>query len=421
MPAPREKETKETVSTTPFFILWSGQAISLLGSQVVQFALIWWITIESGSAIGLAIASLLGLVPQIVFGPFIGAIVDRSSRKYVMFAADSVTALASSVLLALFYLDSASLSTVYVILFVRAIGSAFHRPAMTASTSLMIPHEHLTRIQGLNQALSGGLMIISAPLGALALGLWPMHVVISIDVITAIFAILPLLFVFIPQPKPSQMTTDIKDSRPSLWQEFLTGLRYVRDLPGLPYLVAMSAIINLAVFPAFSLLPLMVTEVFGTEPLLLGWLSSANGIGIFMGGIIISVWGGFKRRIYTSLAGLLVLGVGLIIFGLIPSGLTAMAIGVMFVIGAMIPMISGPMRAVMQTSVAAEIQGRVFSLLGSLESASIPISLLVSGAVAEMLGVQALYVIGGLVTFVVGVLAFFIPAVVHFEDGRRDI
>ncbi len=151
----------------PFFIIWSGQAVSLLGSQLVQFALIWWLTQETGSATVLAIASLVGLLPQVLLGPFIGVLVDRWNRRWTMLLADSVVALATVLLFLLFWFGLIQTWHVFVILFIRSLGGAFHFPAMNASTTLMVPEDKLTQIQGLNQMLEGGLMILAAPLGAL--------------------------------------------------------------------------------------------------------------------------------------------------------------------------------------------------------------------------------------------------------------
>lgn len=138
---------------TPFLILWTGQALSLIGSAAVQFALIWWLTQQTGSAAVLATAALLGLLPTVALGPVIGVLVDRWDRKRVMLASDEMAALASLVLACLYFAGAATTGVAFAILFIRGLAAAFHSPAMLASTSLMVPGEHLTRIQGLNQML----------------------------------------------------------------------------------------------------------------------------------------------------------------------------------------------------------------------------------------------------------------------------
>jgi len=148
-----EAEFSQDRPMRPFIILWTGQSLSLVGSQAVQFALIWWLTETSGSATILATAALLGLLPPVVLGPVIGALIDRWDRKSVMLAADGFVAAASLLLAWIFAAGIADIPHVLALLFLRAVGGAFHSPAMTASTTLMVPEKHFTRIQGLNQSL----------------------------------------------------------------------------------------------------------------------------------------------------------------------------------------------------------------------------------------------------------------------------
>ena len=150
-----------------FWLLWGSQAVSIAGSFAVQFAIIWWLTTATGSATVLATATMIGLLPQVLMGPFFGALVDRWNRKRIMLISDSVIALASAWLAWMFYIDAATVTHVFVVLGVRAIGGAIHAPAMLASTTLMVPEEHYVRIQGLNQALTNGSPLLAAPLGAL--------------------------------------------------------------------------------------------------------------------------------------------------------------------------------------------------------------------------------------------------------------
>ncbi|MFV1949203.1 MAG: MFS transporter [Anaerolineales bacterium] len=127
----------------PFFTIRTGQAISLMGRQMVQFALIWWLTKITGSAVGLTTASLVGLLPMVVLGPFVGALVDRWNRRKILLIADAGIALVTLVLAYAFYMGWAQVWMVYVALFLRALEGGFHGPAMSTSTSLMVPDEHL--------------------------------------------------------------------------------------------------------------------------------------------------------------------------------------------------------------------------------------------------------------------------------------
>ena len=403
-------------SLSPFFIIWSGQAVSLLGSQLAQFALIWWLTQETGSATVLALASMVGLLPRVILGPIIGALVDRWNRRHIMLVADSAIALVSLGLAALYFTDNVRIWHIYMIMFVRSVGGGFHGPAMTASTSLMVPKKHLARVQGINQTLNGGLNIISAPLGAILLDILPIEGILGIDVITALFAIVPLFFVFIPQPEMGAVGDETVST---VWQDVRVGFRYMLGWPGLMTIAMMAVVINMLFTPAFSLLPLLVVEHFGGKAIQLGGMQSAFGIGVVLGGLVLGVWGGFKRRILTSMLGLLGAGLGTLMLGLLPASYFSIATGAMFLVGFMLPLVNGPIMAVLQATVAPEMQGRVITLLSSAASAMSPIGLSIAGPVADAVGVRVWYVAGGIACMFMGAVSFFIPAVAHIEDGQE--
>lgn len=412
--APDPKEA----SLKPFFTLWSGQALSLIGTQAVQFALIWWLTAETGSATILATATLMALLPTAVLGPFIGPLIDRWSRRKVMFFADAIAAAGAALLALLFIAGTAGTPHVLLLIFIRAVAGAFHSPAMIASTSLMVPEKLFTRIQGLNQALQGGLSIIAAPIGAFLVVALPMAGVMAIDVVTALFAILPLLFV--PIPRPARSKSADAGATPSVLREMLDGFRYLVRRGGHAAILVMAAVINLFLVPAFSLLPLLVRDQLGGEASQYGWMTSAFGIGMLAGGITLGVWGGFKRRIFTSLSGIIGLGLAVSLVGVAPAGLWSAAIGSLLMVGFMAAIANGPIQAVLQATVAPEYQGRVFTLYGSLASITTPIGLLLAAPLAEMFGVRAWYLSGGIICLVMGAAAFLVPAIVHLEDGTVE-
>jgi len=382
-----------------FFVLWGGQALSLLGSQVVQFALIWYLTAETGSGTVLAIASMMGLLPTVLLGPIAGALVDRWSRRWIMFWADTLVALASLLLAFLFATEQVQIWQIYAILFVRALGAAFHGPAMIASTSLMVPPAYLTRIAGLNQMLNGGLNIIAAPLGAFLVELLPMQNIMLVDVATALFAVAPLLFIAVPQPPATvQAATsgEQKGATAGLWHELVVGFRYVLSRPGLRAVIVIAVLINFLVSPAMALLPLVVKEYFHGGALQLGWLEAALGIGVLLGGLLLGIWGGFKRRMVTTMAGLVLLGFAMLMLGLAPADLFAIALVAMFLGGLALPIANGPVQATLQVTVAPEMQGRVFTLLASLATAMTPIGLLLAGPLSDLISVNVWYVAAGI-------------------------
>lgn len=405
----------------PFFTIWTGQAFSLLGSMVVQFALVWWLTQATGSATVLATAALVGILPQVVVGPFAGALVDRWNRRLVMIGADTLIALSTLALIALYLIGQMQVWHIYVVMFVRSAVGGFHWTAMQASTSLMVPKAQLARVAGLNQTLHGAMNIIAPPLGALLLSVLPLHAVLAIDVITAFLAVTPLLFVAIPQPvhKLEAAADGAAPARPSVLGDLRAGLRYVAAWPGLLAIIIMAMALNFIINPAFALMPILVTKHFGGGALQLGWLESAWGVGVVVGGLTLSAWGGFHRRILTSLMGVVGMGVGTLAIGLAPASAFTLALGGMFFGGFMNPMANGPLFATLQSTVAPEMQGRVMSLVGSGSAAMMPLSLLIAGPVADALGVRVWYIIGGLACAAIGLAAFAVPAIMNVDQNHR--
>jgi len=400
-----------------FLIIWSGQAVSLLGSKLAQFALIWWLTKTTESPTILTLAMMIGLLPQVVLGPIVGVLVDRWSRRAIMLVADGTVALATLVLGILFWQEAASVPAVFVVLFVRALGETFHWPAMYASTTLMVPDEHLTRIQGMNQTLDGGLRIVGAPLGALLLEVIDIAGIIAVDVATALFAIVPLLLIAIPRP---ERVAPAGQGLASIWQELGDGLRYVRARRAHMLLIGTALLVNLLLTPAMSLLPILVTSHFRGEALQLAWLQAGMGVGIVCGGLLLSVWGGFKRRIYTTIMGLVGLGLGVLLVSLTPSGLLPLAVGGLFIIGSMLSLANGPLSAILQATVAPAMQGRIFMLFGSLSSLIAPLGLVIAGPFSEQVGVRAWFFAAGITTLAVGVASAFSRTLLSVEDSAVE-
>jgi DHA3 family macrolide efflux protein-like MFS transporter len=398
-----------------FFVIWTGQAFSLFGSELVQFALVWWLTERTGSATVLAFATMMALLPQVFLSPFAGALVDRWPRRRVMIVADGVIALASVILAVLFRLELVRVWHVYAVMFIRSAGGAFHWPAMQASTPLMVPEKHLSRIAGLNQALYGAAGIVTPPLGALLLQLFPIHAILGIDVGTALLAIVPLLFIAIPQPAATDHAP--RASGPlAVLADLREGLRFVWGWRGLVLILGMAALLNFLVNPAFALLPILVTDHFGGGALQLAWLQSAWGLGMLAGGLTLSVWGGFKRRVVTAMLALVLQGVGITILGFAPATGLLLAIGALFFAGFMNPMVNGSFFAALQAVVPPQMQGRVFTLIISASAAMSPLGLAVAGPVADTISAQAWFVIGGVAAVLMGSAMFFIPAVMRIED-----
>ena len=404
-----------------FFTVWVGQSFSLFGSALVQFALVWYLTKETGSATILATATLVAMLPQIVLGPFVGALVDRWNRRTIMMVADGGIALATICLIYLFASGNIQIWHIYVIMMIRSLGQAFHFPTMQASTSLMVPEKHLTRVSGANQTLQGAINIIAPPTGALLLEVLPMQGVLAIDIVTALLAISPLVFISIPQPPRSDNIPDENgETKPiGFMQDVREGLRYVASWPGLLGILIMATLINFLLTPTSSLMPLLITKHFGLGALEFGLMDSAWGFGVIIGGLILSMWGGFKRKVTTSLMGIIGIGFGITIVGLTPANMYWLAISGMALSGIMNPMTNGPLFALVQSNVKPDMQGRVMSLILSAATAMTPLSLLVAGPVSDAIGIRTWFWFGGISCLLIGIGAFFIPAIMNVETNRN--
>ncbi|MDW8064495.1 MAG: MFS transporter [Anaerolineae bacterium] len=392
-----------------FWVLWAGHGISLFGSMLVQFVLVWWIAQTTNSATALSIATLLALLPGVLLGPVIGTLVDRWDRRTIMLACDGGMAILTLSLAVLAGIGALNLGPVYAVMFLRSLLETFHWSALQASIPLMIAERHLARVAGLNQALSGALNMIAPPTGAILLGLLPLPGVLMVDVLTALLAMLTLLWIAVPRPSQTAV-------RPAWWKEMLDGLDYIRCWHGALVLIIVGALINFAVTPAFALLPLIVTRHFQGGALDLAWLESAWGIGIISGGLALGAWGGFRRRIYTTLVGLIGMGGALLTIGLLPPSAFSIAVVAMFVGGLMNVMTNGPIFAIFQAVVPPELQGRVLLVSGSMVGIAMPLGMALAGPVADAMGAQFWFLAGGSMGVLVGLFMLTLPSVVQLEE-----
>lgn len=406
-----------------FFTIWVGQAFSMFGSGLVQFALIWWITQTAGTATALSIATLVGFVPQVVLGPLAGTFVDRWNRRFTMMIADSITALCVLILAVLFALGIAQIWHIYVLMFIRSACGAFQFPAMQASTSLMVPKDQLTRIGGMNQTLNGLMSVLAPPAGALLISLIPMQAVLAVDVITAAIAVGSLFFVSIPQPPTNTPAHAHSESgsaqKTSLWQEMREGLRFVLGWRAMALIMLVSMVLNLVLTPTWSLIPLLVKNHFHGGAAQLATLEAASGISVIAGGLILSVWGGFKRRAITSIIGVIGIGVGVFVVGLAPPNLFVVAIVGNVISGVSQVWANGGVMSIFQSLIPHHMQGRVMALVGSASMLMTPISLVIAGPVSDALGLQVWYWVGGGLCVLIGFAMFLSRSILNIESDAE--
>jgi DHA3 family macrolide efflux protein-like MFS transporter len=400
-----------------FMKILGGQGFSLVGSALVQFSLVWWLTITTGSAIVLVIATIMALLPQILISPFAGVLVDRWNRRRVMMYSDGITALMVVILAFLFAQGSAHIFHVYGIMAIRSAVSVFQWPALQSSVSLMVPDEHLSRINGLYQSLTGLAQIAAPPLGAMLLLIMPIQTILLIDIGTAALAIVPLMFIGIPQPDKEPTP----EEKSSIVGDMMQGVRFLSRWRGGQFTLIAMMIINMILVPSMSLVPIFALVHFNGGAFELAWLQSALGVGMLVGGITLSVWGGFERRMDTVVAAVVAMGIAIITVGLTPSGLFFIAVVGLFITGIMVPMASGSIMAILQGIVPKEIQGRVFSVVISLSPLMAPIGLAIAGTIAEVFGASSWYLISGVAIMLIGLLGRLDSTIMNMEEAENLI
>ena len=378
-----------------FFLIWTGQAFSLLGSSLVDFALIWWLTIETGSENILAFSSLLALLPRMILGPFAGALIDRVNRKKVMLVADSAIAIVTVILVVMVHMNVISVAAVLVVLFLRSMGAMFHQPAMKSATALLVPEDQLARIGGFNNALNGAMKIVAPVAGAVLIELFELYAVLYIDVITAMIAVGTLLPVVIPGVEKKDETITAK----AIVTETKEGMQYVWITRSLLFVVLTCTMCNFGCGPLEALKSLFVKEYFGGGALELSWLTAASGAGLIAGGLLMGVWGGCKRNLITSGIGWGGVGITLLIMGFLPASAYNWFMILTFFFGVSNAIGLAGLEAFYQANVPVEYHGRVFSVLATLDNTTVPIGLLVATFIGDKIPIQFWYILTGVLHF----------------------
>jgi MFS transporter, DHA3 family, macrolide efflux protein len=417
-----QAETNGRVWLRPFLTVWVGQAISQFGSAVVQFALIWWLAELTNSATMLAYASIVGTLPYILVAPWAGALVDRWNRRIVMIISDGSIAVFSAGLALLFLFHSVHPWHIFLVMFLRSVGGVFQWPAMAASVPLMVPKAHLSRVAGMNQTLQGVMAIVAPPVAAFLLLLLPMQGILLVDVCTAVLGIFPLLYLAIPQPPPLTRPEGVQSKLGGLAHDVSAGIRYVWRWPGLRIVLLLGGLVYFIMAPTVSLGPILIRTYFKLGVKELGVMQAAMGIGLVLGGLLLSVWGGTRKKVFTVAGGVLGIGIGTILIGLTPPSLFYLAIAGAFFSGAMVSIASAPLTAIIQSCVDSRIQGRVLTVFNSIISIMAPLGLAIAGPLSDLFGVHIWYLVAGVACLVMGFLAFFLRSVENLEaEGLRHM
>ena len=418
------ESTQETPTLKPtqmkeYVKIFGGQAFSLVGSALVQFALVWWLTYTTGSAVILSLATMMVIVPQILVSPFAGALVDRWSRRRVMIVSDTLSALAIVVLASLWTIGVVEFVHVFAVMAVRSTLGSFQWPALQASASLMVPTEHLSRVNGMYQALQGLAKIAAPAMGAVLLVFLPMQLILMVDVATAALAVLPLFVIQVPEPSSTELKHDSVAS--GVIEEIVEGFSYMKNWKGGRFIAVAMMVINFVLIPTFALTPLLVLLHFAGGAFELALIESMMGIGMVLGGIALGVWGGFRRRMLTALMAILIASASIVLVGMAPVTMIQLAVAGMFFAGMMIPLASGSIMAVVQAVVPPHIQGRVFTVLISLGPIMTPIGLGAAGAIGDAFGIQTWYLIGGILLAVIGIFAGMNKSILPLGEITTDL
>lgn len=389
-----------------FMFIWTGQLFSTLTSSIVGYAIIFWLALEIGSPEVLSYAAIAAFLPQIILGLFTGVYIDRWNRKWVMIGADSFIAVCTFGLCVLFYMDAVEIWHIYVLSGLRAIGSAFHGPAMQASIPLLAPESQLMRVAGVNQMIRALSSIAGPALGALFITLMDMTVVLMMDVIGAFIACTSLLFITIPKPEQK----DKKDR--SVIREIKEGIIAIFSQKGLSWLLIFDVIVLLLIIPISILYPLITTQYFGGAEFEMSAVEVVWGVGSLIGGAIIG--GRFISRMNKVV--LIVFAntlIGLTYFfsGMLPtSGFWYFAIltGISGIMGAIW---NGAFVVIMQTQLDNNVLGRAFSTYDSLILLPSVIGLLVAGHITTLIGYNNMLLIAGLIICAMSFFLYLIPSI----------
>ncbi len=359
-----------------FAIIWFGQLVSTLGSGLTGFALGVYIYQQTGSATQLSIALLAAVLPNVLFSPIAGALVDRWDRRWVLLLSD--TGAAISTLLIWFLLSMGRLEVwhLYLANAVNSFFSAFQRPAYLAAPTLLLPKQHYGRAAGLIQ-LSSALSQVASPVMAGFLVI-TIHIdgILLVDFSTYLFAMFTLILIRIPKP---ETTMEGVAGKGSLWREVGYGYLYLKDRPGLLGMLILFAIVNFSLgFNSALYTPLILSF---TTPDVLGTIISVGGIGMLIGSLIMSAWGGAKKKVNSLMGSMFFFGLFISLTGIRANPILIGASSFVFFI--LLPIASGSSQAIWQAKVAPDIQGRVFATRSMIATAMTPLAYILAGPLAD--------------------------------------
>lgn len=397
-----------------FAIIWSGQLFSTLSSSIVGYAVVFWLSLKTGSAEVLAYAMIATLLPQLILGLFTGVYIDRWNRKLTMIFADSFIAFCTAILCIMFYIGKVEIWQIYIMLGLRSVGSAFHMPAMQASIPLLAPESELMRISGINQIIYSISNIAGPALAALLITFLEMNYVLMLDIGGALIACISLLFVTIPNPSKENATENN-----NFLKEIKEGLQAIFHNRGMAWLFVCDVSAMFFIIPIAALFPLMTLNHFMENTFQMSLIETIWGGGMLIGGMLVGL---NKLKTFNKavlIASMCIIdGITFFLTGFLPTNgfiLFAFFTGISGIAGAIW---NSAFTTIMQTKIEPDKLGRAFSTYDSLMlMPSIP-GLLATGYIAETIGLSNAFIISGIGISIIGIAVLMIPSVLKL--GKID-
>ncbi len=400
-----------------FAFIWVGQLFSTITSSVVSFAIIFWLSVRTGSAEVLAYSTLASMMPHLVLGLFTGVLIDRWNRKRIMIIADMYVAALTAVMAVLFYTGNVHLGFIYTLLALRSIGSAFHSPAMEASVPLLAPEDRLMRVAGVNNMIFSVSTIAAPAIAALFISIFDMTWVLMLDVIGALIACTSLLFVTIPNPvKAPEGETDVnqgslKAEFRKFFMEFRQGIHEIKKRRGIMWMFIFTVFASLAMVPVSTLFPLMTLDHFAGDTYKMSFIEITWGVGMLLGGVLMTLPKFKFDNVKLINSSYIVLGASFLFSGFLPPEGFYLFSGFSLIGGIAGAIFWGAFTVLLQTSIDPGVLGRVFSIHGSLIMIPAMFSLVATGYIADTIGITNTFILGGASLILIGIISFYVAQI----------
>ncbi|PHC45982.1 MFS transporter [Bacillus toyonensis] len=366
----------------------TAQTISLFGSSLVQYAIIWYITLTTSSGAMLTISTVCGFLPQIAISLFAGVWIDRYDRKKMIMLSDGIIAIATLILAILFLTGYKSIWMLFIVLLIRSAGTGVQTPAVNALIPQIVPKDYLMKVNGINSSITSLIMFLSPAVSAVILSVTSIETTFFIDVITAIIGI---SIMFIIQVE-GHANVGVKQK--SNLQGIKEGFAYLKENVCMKRLLVLLIIIMILISPAAFLTPLMVTRSFGAEM----WRVTASEMtfsaGAAAGGVLIAAWGGFRNRMHTTALACALYGLLMVGLGIAPVFIMYLVFN--FLIGITMPCFNTPVTVLLQEKVDPVMHGRMFSLVQIANSCALPLGMIIFGPLADVFSVEVLLIYAGI-------------------------